>query len=127
MKPVNVKDDVYIDSKKEVNDKDPKFKLGDYVRISKHKNIFAEEYTPNCSEEIFVIIKVKNIVPWTYAINDLDGEEIIVIFHEKELQKTNRHEFKIEKVIQKKGDKQYIKWKGYDSSFNCWIDKKDLS
>ena len=83
MKPVDVKDNTYIDFKKEVNDKDPKFKIGDHVRISKHKNIFAKGCTPNWSEEVFVIEKVKNTVPWTYVINDLNGEEIIGKFYEK--------------------------------------------
>ena len=94
MKPIDVKDNTHVDSmelhsKKEVNDKDPKFKVGDHVRISKYKNIFAKGYTPNWSEEVFVIKKVKNTVPWTYVINDLNGEEIIGKFYEKELQKTN--------------------------------------
>ena len=71
-------------------------------------------------------IGLKNTVPWTYAINDLSGEEIIGTFYEKELQKTNQKEFRIEKVIKRKGDKLYVKWKGYDNSFNSWIDKKDL-
>ena len=64
MKPVDVKDNTYIDFKKEVNDKDPKFKVGDHVRISKYKNIFAKGYTPNWSEEVFVISKINNTVPW---------------------------------------------------------------
>ena len=126
MKPVDVKDNAYIDFKKEVNDKDPKFKVGDHVRISKYKNIFTKGYMPNWSEEIFIIKKIKNTVPWTYVINDLNGEEIIGTFYEKELQKTNQKEFRIEKGIRKKGDKLYVKWKGYDNSFNSWIDKKDL-
>ena len=131
MKPVDVKDNTHIDSmelysNKEVNDKDPKFKVGDHVRISKYKNIFAKGYTPNWSEEVFVIKKVKNTVPWTYVINDLNGDEIIGTFHEKELQKTNQQEFRIEKVIERKGNKLYVKWEGYDSLFNSWIDKKDL-
>ena len=126
MKPVDVKDNTYIDFKKEVNDKNPKFKVGDHVRISKYKNIFAKGYTPNWSEEVFVISKIKNTVPWTYVINDLNGEEIIGTFYEKELQKTNQKEFRIEKVLKKKGDKLYVKWKDYDNSFNSWIDKKDL-
>ena len=88
MKPVDVKDKTYIDFKKEVNYKDPKFKVGNHVRISKYKNIFAKGYTPNWSE-IFVVSKIKNTVPWTDAINDLNGEEIIGTFYEKELQKTN--------------------------------------
>ena len=112
MKPIDVKDNTYINSDKETNDKDPKFKVGDRVRISKNKNIFAKGYTPNWSEEIFVIKKFKNIVPWTYVIKDLNSEEIIGTFYEKELQKTNQEELIIEKVIKKKGDKMYAKWKG---------------
>ena len=68
----------------------------------------------------------KNTVPCPYMINDLNGEEIIGTFYEKELQKTNQEQFRIEKVIKKKGNKLYVKWKGYDNSFNSWIDKKDL-
>ena len=60
-------------------------------------------------------------------INDLNGEEIIGVFYEKELQKTNQREFTIKKVIERKGDKLYVKWKGYDSSLNSSIDKKDLA
>ena len=126
MKPTDVKSNTYIDFKKESNDKDPKFKVGNHVRISKYKNIFAKGYTPNWSEEVFVVSKIKSTVPWTYVINDLNGEEIIGTFYEKELQKTNQKEFRIEKVIKRKGDKLYVKWKGYDNSFNSWIDKKDL-
>ena len=85
MKPVDVEDNKYIDFKKEVNDKDPKFKVGDHVRISKYKNIFAKGYTPNWSEEVFVS-KIKSTVPGTYVINDLNSEEIIGSFYEKELQ-----------------------------------------
>ena len=97
MKPVDVKDNTYIDFKEKFNDKDRKFKVLDHVRISKYKNIFAKGYTPNWSEEVFVIKKVKNTVPWTYVINDLNGEEIIGTFYEKELQKTNQQEFRFEK------------------------------
>ena len=109
----------------EVNDKDPKFKVGDHVRISKYKNIFAKAYTPNWSEEIFAIKEIKNTVPWIYVIND-NGAEIIETFYEKELQKIDQQEYRLEKVIKKKGDRLYVKWKGYDNSFNSWIDKKDL-
>ena len=118
MKPVDVKGSTYIDSSKEVDDKDPKFKVADHARISKYKNIFAKGYTPNWSEEVFVLNEVKNIVPWTYVINDLNGEENIGKVSEKELQKTNQQEFRIEKVINKKGDKLYVKWKCYNSSFD---------
>ena len=70
--------------------------------------------------------KIRNTVPWTYIIDDLNGEEITGTFDEKELQKIDQQEFRIEKVIKKKGDKLYVKWKGYDNLFNSWIDKKDL-
>ena len=136
MKPVDVKDNTFIGSmklhstelhsNKEVNDKDPKFKVGDPVRISKYKHIFAKLCTPNQSEKVSVIKKVKNTGPWTYVINDLNGDKIIGTFYEKELQKTNQQEFRLEKVIKKKGDKLYDKWKGYDSQFNSWIETKDL-
>ena len=126
MKPIDVKDNKYIDFSKDVNDKVSKFKVGDHVRTSKYKNIFAKGYTPNWSEEDSVIKKVKNTVPWTHVINDLNGEEIIGIFYKKEQQKTNPQELRIEKVMKRKGDKLYVKWKGYDSSLNSWIDKKDL-
>ena len=73
-----------------------------------------------------MIKEVENTVPWTYVINDLNDEEIIGSFNEKELQKTNRKEFRIEKILKRKGDKLYVKWKGYDNSFNFWINKKDI-
>ena len=109
------------------NDKDPELKVGDHVRISEYQNIFAKRYTLNWSEEVFVIKKVENTVPWTYVINDLNGDEIIRTFYEKEWQKTNQQEFKTEKVIKRKSDKLYVRGKGYDSSFNSWIDKQDLN
>ena len=96
--------------------------LSDHVRISKYKNIFVKEYMPNWSEEGFFIRKIKNAVPWTHVINDLNGEETIGTFYEKELRKTDQQEFRIEKVIKKKGDKLYLKWKGYENSFNSEID-----
>ena len=99
MKPIDVKDNTYINTNKEINYKYPKFKVGDYVRISKYKNIFAKEYMPNWSEQVFVADKIKNTVPWTYVINELNGEEITGTFYENELQKTNQKEFRIEKVI----------------------------
>ena len=77
MKPIDITNDSYAEYNENPNKKDPKFKVGVYVRISKYKNIFAKVYTPNWSEEIFVISKIKNTVLWTYLINDLNGEEII--------------------------------------------------
>ena len=126
LKPIDVKDNTYINTSKEINNKDPIFKVVDYVRISKYKNIFAKGYMLNWSEEEFVIKKVKNTIPWTYIINDLNDEEIIGTYYEKELQKANQEEFRIEKVIRREGNKLYVKWKGYDNSFNSWIDKASL-
>ena len=74
----------------------------------------------------FVVGKIKNTVPWTYVVSDLNGEEITGGFYEKELQKTSREKFRIEKVLKRKGAKLYVKQKRYDNSFNSWIDKKDL-
>ena len=126
MKPIDVTSDSYAEYNKDSNKKDPNFKIGDHVRISKYKNIFAKWYTPNWSKEVFVISKIRNTVPWTYVISDLNGEEITGSFYEKELQKTNQEKFRIEKVLKRKGDKLYVKWKGYDNSFNSWINEKDL-
>ena len=125
MKPTDAKSNTSIDSSKKTNDKNPKFKIGDNVRISKYKNIFAKGFTPNWSEEVFMITKVNNSVK-KYVINDLNGEENVGTFYENELQKTNQKEFRIKKVIKRKGDKLYVKWKGLDSSFNNWIDKKNI-
>ena len=126
IKTSDVTSDSYPEYNEDSNVTKPKFKVGDHVRISKYKNIFAKGYTQNWSEEVFVVSKIKNTVPWTYVINDLNGEEITGTFYEKELQKTNQQEFRIEKVVKRKGDKLYVKWKGYDSSFNSWIDKKEI-
>ena len=87
MKLVDVKSNTYINSGKEINNKIPKSKIGDIVRTSKNKNIFENNYTPNWSEEAFVIKKVKSTVSWTYAISDLKGEEVVGTFYKKELQK----------------------------------------
>ena len=90
------------------------------------QSIFAKGCTKNWSEEAFLVSKIKNTVPWTYVISDLNGEPITGSFYEKELQKTSQEKFRIEKSIKRKGDKIYIKWKGYYDSFNSWIDKQDI-
>ena len=109
MNPVSVKSSTYIDFNKENNKGNAKFKISDNVRILKCKNIYAESYVPNLSEEIFVIKKFKNTVPWTYVNSDLKGEENARTFYKKELQKTNQKEFRVEKVIKRKDDKLYVK------------------
>ena len=77
MKPADVKTKTYMDSSKEINDKDPKFKISNIVRISKYKNIFAKGFTRNWSEKTFVTENVKNTMPSTYILNDLNGEKIV--------------------------------------------------
>ena len=101
-KPTDVAKDSYAEYNENFNKKDPKFKVGDHVRISKYKNIFAKGYAANWSEEVFVVSKIKDTVPWTYVASDLNGEEITGSFSEKELQKTNQEEFRIEKVLKEK-------------------------
>ena len=102
-------------------------KIGDRVRISKYKNVFAKGYTQNWSEEVYVVSKIKNRVLWTYVISDLNGEPITGTFYEKELQETGQKEYRIEKVIKGRNDKLYVKWKRYDNLLNSWIDKKDIA
>ena len=118
MEPIDATSDSYAEYNKDSNKKDPRFKVGDNVRISKYKNIFATGYTQNWSEEAFVVSNIKNTVLWTYVVSDLNGEPITGSFYEKELQKTSKEKFRIEKVLKRKGDKLYAKWKGYDSRFS---------
>ena len=126
MKPIDVTFDSYAEYNQNSDEKDPKFKVSDHVRISKYKNIFAKGYAKNWSQEVFVVSKIKNTVPCTYAISDLNSEDITGSFYEKELQETTQEKFRIKKVIKRKGDKLCFKWKGYDNSFNSWVDKKDI-
>ena len=84
--------------------KDSRFKVADHVIISKYKSIFAKGYTPNWSGEVFVVSKIKNTIPWTYVISDLNDEPITGSFYEKKLQKTSQEKFKVEKVLKRKGD-----------------------
>ena len=118
MEPIDATSDSYAEYNKDSNEKDPRLKVGDHVRISKYKNIFATGYTQNWSEEAFVVSNIKNTVLWTYVIIDLNGEPITGSFYEKELQKTSKEKFRIEKVLKRKGNKLYAKWKGYDSRFS---------
>ena len=76
MKPIDITDDYFAEYNEKSNKKYPKFKVGNHVRISKYKNIFAKGYAPNWSEKVFVINKINNTVSWTFSISDLNGEEI---------------------------------------------------
>ena len=115
-----------VDYSNNKNKKKAKFKVGDRVRISKYKNIFTKGYMPNWTEEVFTIKQVKNTEPWTYVIEDLQGNTIDGTFYEAELQKTNQEVFRVEKVLKRKGNKLFVKWKGYPSSQNSWIDRSNL-
>ena len=126
IKLIDVTNDSYVEYNEQSNKKGPKFKVKNHVRISKYKNIFAKGYVANWSEEVFIVNEIKNTVPWTDTINDLNGEKITGTFYEIELQKTNQKEFKIERIFKRKGHKLYVKWKGYDNSFNSWINKNDI-
>ena len=96
---MSVTSDSYAEYNEDSNVSKPKFKVGDHVRISKYKKIFAEGSNQNWSEEVFVVIKIKNTVLWTFVISDLNGEKIDESFQEKELQKTIKEKFRIEKVL----------------------------
>ena len=102
MKPKDVTDIKYIEYSEETNKKSPKFKVGDNVRISKYKNIFAKGYTPNWPEEVFVVNRVHNNVPWTYLINDLTGEEIRVVFMKKNCKRLIRKNVGLKKRLKRK-------------------------
>ena len=97
------------------------------MRILEHKNTFTKVYTSNSSEEVFIIKNVENTVCWSCLIEYINGEKIDWTFYEKDLQKANQTEFRIEKeVIKQKGDRSYVQRKGYDNSFNRWIDEKEI-
>ena len=107
----------------------PKFSIGDKVRISKYKRkVFDKGYTPNWTEEVFVIDKINFTKPVTYNIVDLLGEKIEGSFYGKELQKAKQQTFRIEKVVRRdnKKKKALVKWKVYSDKFNSWVDFKDL-
>ena len=110
----------------EIHDINPKFSVGDQVRISKKKKTFEKGYTTRWTEEIFTIVEVKRTRPPTYKIADLNGEEIKGSFYEPELQKTSQEIFRIEKVIRRGKKKSLVKWKGYSDDFNSWVDNKDI-
>lgn len=105
---------------------EPKFSVGDKVRITKKKKTFEKGYTPRWTEEVFEITEVQYTNPPTYKLKDWKGEKIIGSFYELELQKTRQDMFRIEKVLRKKGNKMLVKWLGYPDSFNSWIDSKHV-
>ena len=111
MKPVNVKSSTYIDSSKKIIIKILNLKLVILLEYQHGVSIFGKGYTPNWCEEVSVIKKVKNTLPWTCVSKDLNGKEIVGTFYENEFQKAKQKEFRTEKVIKRKGDELYVKWK----------------
>ena len=105
-----------------------KFKIGDRVRLSLEKNIFEKSYETNWTEEIFEIYDIKySNVPY-YYLKDLNNEKLDGTFYEQELQKTKQDDlYTIEKILKTNNDKIYVKWRGYDSSFNSWINKNMIT
>ena len=104
-----------------------KFKVGDTVRISKYKHIFSKGYTPNYTTELFSIAEVKDTKPVTYILKDEKNNIIKGGFYEQELLKTKYKDlYLIEKVIKRKGDLLYVKWLGFPSSENGWVNVKDV-
>ena len=104
----------------------PKFSVGDKVRITKKKKDFEKGYTARWTEEIFTIKEIRETNPITYKLEDLQGEEIEGTFYEPELQKTEQQIYRIEKIIKKEKGRSFVKWKGYSDKFNSWVDNKDL-
>ena len=104
----------------------PKFSVGDRVRITKKKTVFEKGYTTRWTEEIFTIKEIRETNPLTYKLEDLQGEEIEGTFYEPELQKTEQQIYRIEKIIKKEKGRSFVKWKGYPDKFNSWVDNKDL-
>ena len=103
-----------------------KFKTGDKVRIFKKEGLFEKGFSPNWTEEVFTVSKIRRTNPVTYKITDYNGEEIQGTFYEQELQKTSQEVCSIEKIVKKGKTRPLVKWKGYPASFNSWIDNKDL-
>ena len=104
----------------------PKFSVGDEVRITKKKKDFEKGYTTRWTEEMFTIKEIRETNPITYKLEDLQGEEIKGTFYEPELQKTEQQIYRIEKVIEKEKGRSFVKWKGYSDKFNSWVDNKEL-
>ena len=121
IKPADVKDDTYIDFDKEVIGKDPKFQFGDHVRILKCKNIFAEGLLPIAHKKFLQSVKLQTQYHGHMLLMILTVKRLLAHFMKKNCKETIK-----KNLGQKKGNKLYVKWKGYNNSLNSWIDKKDI-
>lgn len=137
MRPIDVNkenekhllDTVYMQNNEmnSINKSNNKFKVNDYVRISKYKSLFEKGYTPNWSTELFRITRILPTSPITYRLVDLNDKEVKGCFYEYELQQTkNTDVYLVEKVIRRNGNKLFVKWLGFDNSHSSWIDEKDF-
>lgn len=105
----------------------PKYKIGDFVRVSKHRTVFQKGYLPSWSAEIFKIYDVQSTFPPTYLLEDLEGCQVKGAFYKEELQKTKfPDKYLVEKILRRKGNKVYVKWLGFPISKNSWINVQDL-
>lgn len=105
-----------------------KFKVDDFVRISKYREAFEKGYTPNWSNEIFKVAKVRQTNPRVYLLTDHSGQEIHGTFYNQELLKVQYPDiFLVEKILRKKGDKLFVKWLGFSNAHNSWIDKSEFT
>ena len=112
---------------KTIDSKKLKFKVNDFVRISKNREAFQKGYTPNWSNEVFQIKEIKLTNPRTYLLKDEKNEDIQGGFYEEELQKVKHpNVYLVEKILRRKGNKVYVKWLGMDKSHNSWILKNEL-
>ncbi|XP_066602694.1 uncharacterized protein [Prorops nasuta] len=124
-KPKNVQtDDVYSNIKIAAPGK---FKVGDFVRLSKYKMLFEKGYTPNWTTEVFKVKVIQKTNPVSYLLQDLSNNDIKRAFYEQELSKVkDKNVYLVEKILRKKGDKVFVKWLGFDKSHNSWIDKDNV-
>lgn len=117
---------VEIMQRKIINRKN-KFNVGDNVRISTYKSVFAKGYLPSWSTEIFKIVKINETLPTTYQLQDYTGKPIAGCFYSEEILKTNYpNDYLVEKIIRKKGKQIFVKWLGFDSTHNSWINTSDI-
>lgn len=105
----------------------PKFKVGDHIRLSKYKHVFEKGYLPSWTTEIFVVKKIQQTDPITYLLVDWEGNDIKGGVYEEEMQLVKYpNVYLVEKVLRKRKNKVFVKWLGFDSKFNSWIDAKDI-
>ncbi|XP_043476190.1 uncharacterized protein LOC122507506 [Leptopilina heterotoma] len=105
----------------------PKYKIGDKVRVSKYKNVFEKGYTPNWTTEIFTVDQVVSTQPVTYKLNDYQDQPISGGFYEEELLKVKYSDiYLVEKILKARGNKVLVKWLGFDNSYNTWEDKANV-